>query len=515
MAEISKIQLQQLFNRAPEGLDKRKIVKELLGRGHTVEGLELPTQAIPQQEERPGFLKSTFQAITKPFARTLAAGVSSVEATGKLLTGQGPTAAMEALTREREVLGQGVRPVGVSKEGEVKKGFGLAKDVAGTGLEVGSFFVATPATASFGTATKTAFQQGGRAAVGSVVRGVGAGALVGGSGATGAALQDEDKSLGEVAGAGALGAAAGGAIGGVLPTLGAVFGGTLRQSPRITAVLTGKPETALREVFDNPQLVDKVRAIRDSGDDGAIAALEKTRGAAKNYRAALTESYKQGKKKLVDLFEGQRMGLSTSQQNTLQKITEEFPLSFDDLPTNLNSFSVSEALDLNAALNDLNRSRVVRESGAGAIVRGFRNTFKQKTTKTFGGENGPLRQFLTDYGVKSEIFNNFADIVKPFKTGTKTSQSALNNLRRLFGDNKEIYMKAISEFEEVANVDLLDDLVAVTLAQNESIGKATGLAHVAQETIKDGLLGLLNIGPEAIVGRASKIFSGVNRLLGK
>lgn len=514
MATITQEQLKNKLLNLPPGTDRKKVIEFILSQGHTIEGFE--DIQVPQVEgEKPGFLKSTFQAIAKPFARTLAAGASSVEATGKLLTGQGPTAAMEALTKERRVLGQDVRPVGVSGEGEAKRGGDLAKDVVGTGLEVGSFFLTAPAAASFGSAARTAFQQGGVAGLRSIAQGVGTGALVGGTGATGATLQDENKSLGDVASAGIVGAVAGGIIGGILPTLGTVVGGTLRQSPRITAVLTGKPETALREVFDNPQLVDKVRAIRDSGDDGAIAALEKTRRAARSYRTSLTESYKQGKEGLVDLFEGQRMGLNTSQQKTLQKITEEFPLSFDDLPTNMNSFSVSEALDLNAALNDLNRSRVVRESGAGAIVRNFRNTFKQKTTKTFGGENGPLRQFLTDYGVKSEILNNFSDIVQPFKTGTKTSQTALNNLRRLFGDNKEVYMKAISEFEEVANVDLLDDLVAVTLAQDESIGKATGLAHVAQETIKDGLLGLLNIGPEAIVGRASKIFSGANRLLGK
>lgn len=508
MAFLTQQQVRDIIQGAPEGSDPRKILQGLMDRGHELEGFD----EVAQSQEQPGFLKSTFQAITRPFSRTLAAGASSLEATGKLLSGQGAAAAQEALTREREVLGQTVRPLGVSEEGEVKEFGAHAADVVGTGLQLGSMLATPPAAGSFGTAAKAAFT-GSTGTLKAVGTGAATGALLAGAEEAGRELQREGTTATDVLREGAIGATVGAVTGGILPALGGIAGKTLRASPKLSAILTGKPERVLQEAFDNPNVSNRAKEFANIGDDAAIDVLNNTQNSVKAYRTALSESWSDGVKKLADDFSGQRMGLNSRQQSTLTRIMDEYPLGFQgtDVPWNMNSFSLQEGLNLNAALNRLDSIKEVREGAAGHFVREFGSEFNDRLVNNFGGSQGPVRQFLNDYGTKSQIMNGMDDLIRSWNTGTKTRQSALNNLRRIFGDNKEIYMQAVNEFQEIAGVDLIEDIAAVTLAQNEQIGKMTGTTRVVQEFMKDFLMGVANIRPETLPTLSGRILRRVSQ----
>jgi len=199
--------------------------------------------------QRPNIL----QSIAKPFLKTATSGLNVLEGAAKLLGGD-VKGANEAATRQRNfgILGS-ARPVGVNEQGQFGNTAQFAKDVFGTGLEIGAY----AAPSAIGVGAKALSRGAGlanmtknvaRPTLASLGR---AGALAGATGSTGAALQ-EDKNLGQVVGAGLTGGLAGGVLGTAVPGVGraissAVKGASKTISPTarvLTSQLSGlSPES--------------------------------------------------------------------------------------------------------------------------------------------------------------------------------------------------------------------------------------------------------------------------------
>lgn len=169
-------------------------------------------------QTQPGGFQRFVQGIAKPFLKTATNVLNFGEGIADLAKGD-VQGANEATTKARDFgyFGQGVRPVGVSEDGQFKNVGGFAKDVVGTGAEIGSYLAPT----ALGTGAKAV------AASGKVVPTLGAlakgGAVSGTLGSTGAALQ-EDRSAGQIIGAGLTGAALGTGLSLVAPLAGKAAG---------------------------------------------------------------------------------------------------------------------------------------------------------------------------------------------------------------------------------------------------------------------------------------------------
>lgn len=210
---------------------ERQIVQKALQRGMSEDQIKQavtayrsqaqPQAAQPQpqqQQSSPNFFQGLVQGIAKPFLKTATNALNFGEGVSRLVQGD-VQGANEAATKARDFgyFGKDIRPVGVDDKGEFKDVGGFTKDVIGTGLEIGSYAAPT----AIGTGAKV-LGAGGKVApaVGALAKG---GALAGTLGSTGAALQ-EDKTLGQVAGAGATGALLGTGLSVAAPLFGKAVG---------------------------------------------------------------------------------------------------------------------------------------------------------------------------------------------------------------------------------------------------------------------------------------------------
>jgi hypothetical protein len=176
-----------------------------------------PTQAMQSEEQKaspifPGLAKAaaTGGAAISGIAKTLASlpGGRTQEEKAEL---------QETLTKERNVLGLGrSRPAGIDEYGQEKSFGGQVKDIFGAGLETGSFFA--PGQIGRGVLAGTA----------KVLPSMAAGAVGGGIGATGGAMAG-DESFKDIVKEGAIGTLAGGAVGALVPGVGALA----RKAPQI------------------------------------------------------------------------------------------------------------------------------------------------------------------------------------------------------------------------------------------------------------------------------------------
>lgn len=188
-------------------------------------GIKATTTAVQDQEKR-GIFSRIASAVARPFLRTYSAAAGAIEGVGSLggaaiatALGQKDTAqrlideASNATSRERDfgVLGT-VRPVGVSEEGKFYGAFEGAKDIIGTGLEIGSYAAPAALPKIAGAAIPTAAK---------IAYGAATGNVAGGLSAIGQAMQ-EQKSILDTAKQGLAGAAVGTIVGGMVPAFSAV-----------------------------------------------------------------------------------------------------------------------------------------------------------------------------------------------------------------------------------------------------------------------------------------------------
>lgn len=216
------------FNGNPTPQDVEEVANKL---GINKSSEQSPISPAPEQ---PGFLKSLAQGIAKPFLKTIAAPFAAVKAGVQLASGNKEGAAQTVNNPvDFGYLGK-VTPVGgkVDTTAPMGKQLGqFAKDVTGTGVEIGSWFIpvskAAEGVKTIGTGAKILKSAGQGVKIGA-----GSGAMMG----AGQALQEDQNVIGG-AFKGGLGGAA---FGGVLGAAGAGIGKVLQPAKVDLANFIGK-----------------------------------------------------------------------------------------------------------------------------------------------------------------------------------------------------------------------------------------------------------------------------------
>lgn len=239
---------------------------------------------IPEAPKGPGLFTRIAQGIANPFLRTATNAINFAEGTAKLIGGD-VQGANEASTKTRNFgfLGKNIRPVGVKEDGQFMKTGEFARDIAGTGLEIGSNLVGGGTAGSVGKATlKGAIWQGTKA-------GFKGGLLGGAMSAGGQALQDTEKTAGQVVGSTIKGGLLGGALGGFIGATAPLASSGLRSlyrtvNPTTKTLLTSaiKPGKNLGATVqkEGGKVVQKWDEVMDTAlpDIAATVTKNKARG---------------------------------------------------------------------------------------------------------------------------------------------------------------------------------------------------------------------------------------------
>lgn len=184
------------------------------------------------QNKKPNIGQQLLQTVAKPAIKTLATGAAAAEGLARTAAALPGGVSQEELnkinqatTRERDfgVLGSS-RPVSVQEDGGMATPGQFARDVIGTGLELGSYL--TPgAVVKGGVAAAQGAKAAAKPLISAVARGTGtAGAVGSGIGSLGSALADKTANVGDIIGRTALGTIIGGVTGGTLGAGSAAIG---------------------------------------------------------------------------------------------------------------------------------------------------------------------------------------------------------------------------------------------------------------------------------------------------
>jgi len=253
-AEIDSMLNQQSFSKPTSELTSQSQGMTQQRRAEIDSMLAKPT-AQEQIKEKGGFVGDLVKDVAKPFVSTLASGLGSVEGAYKMATSapggfsQRELADIDkATTRERDfgIFGK-ARPINITKTGEQKGVVEFAKDVIGTGVEIGSYI------APVGIGAK-AISRAGATGIGKAALTTSAGGVLGGSvGEFGAALREAEgiEDTGEILKRSAYGGLAGGVLGGAIGTAGSALASR-------AAIKAGVPEAVARTVNEVTGVYDNL-----------------------------------------------------------------------------------------------------------------------------------------------------------------------------------------------------------------------------------------------------------------
>lgn len=316
----------------------------------------------PTQSQQAGGFQQFVQGVAKPFLRTATNVLNFGEGIADLVKGD-VQGAHDAATKERDFgyFGQDIRPIGVNDSGQFRNLGGFAKDVIGTGAEIGSYL----APVGVGAAAKSA------RVLPKVASGVGAGTIAGGLAGGGQALQS-DQGLGETAVATLKGAAGGALVGGLLPTAGAATGAAGRLVGRVGAEVLGKStgagEAAIREAFKNPNVIKFARQAGKEGPEGLMnQALEEARQGLNILKRSRGQAYVSQLEK-IKLDKVERDTIITEARNAARQLVQENGIMFKE----------------GRKLNNLNFDGSTIERGQGSVQKAFNDVMGWTDTTAAG-----------------------------------------------------------------------------------------------------------------------------------
>lgn len=456
-------------------------------------------QAVPAPEEkRPNIL----QQIAKPFARVGASVGALVSGIGDLAKGD-VAGANEALTRERNVAGVNVRPVGIPEKqeniafqpgaGNALKDVGrFAADVIGTGAEIGSY--AAPASL---------LTKGGSLGA-RVLGGAAAGAVGGSLGSFGQSL-GEDKKPGQVLGSTLTGGLLGAGIGGALPGVGAVAGKVLkpigntlgRAVGEVLGKATGAGEGALREAYNSPAVIKFARRAGAEGPeslmtealDGArrgLGQLKKVRG---NEYLTELEKIKLNKSQLDDVIGGARARARELAAEQGIKFTEGKLLNnldFADSTIERGQGTVQKAL------NDVMRWRDVTPAGLDKLQKKLSQHLDEfPVTEHGGGFNfvlelknsvsDALKAKVPGYEAMTRKYHEASDLITEIQRAlslkdTVAKDTAVRKLMSSMRQNNELRAQLISVLGKASGENITGKLAGATLGSWTPRGLAGSIA---------------------------------------
>lgn len=238
MATLSKEQVRQIIQNAPQGTSPAGIVAALRQKGHQLEGFQ-----EPQVEKDPGFLQSIAQGVASPFLKTVATALDFGKGVSALTRGA------FAAPDERERIFQEYAQAAPT---EINAGFfGKQQQIQTPGEAIGTGVELAANLLPFGKLGQAAKATLGGKILGGAKLGVTTGGTSGLLGGFGRGLQ-EGEGVGQAAVSGlqegVIGAATGGVLGGALPVLPAGIKATKQfiQPERAVERLSNQYRTFIR-----------------------------------------------------------------------------------------------------------------------------------------------------------------------------------------------------------------------------------------------------------------------------
>lgn len=232
-----------------------------------------------------------------------------------------------------------------------------------------------------------------------------------------------------------------------------------RGVPRLLSYTANVPQESIDEALKNPKQV--AADLTDlKTPKGQEKFLEQAQNATIGLRKELTQSYNEGKTKLAEDFAGQNFGLNEKERKIAVRIAKQYGI---DIPQDMSNMSVKEGLELNAEINSLYDKRAIRESADGVIVRKFREVFHTKLIDSYGGKEGPLKQFLSNYSGEKNVFDSAKQLFSPYSRDKQpvNQATALGRLKAVWNENKGSYLHALQQLENATGVDLLGKAKAI------------------------------------------------------
>jgi len=257
MANITKQQLREIIEKAPEGKSAKDIARALLDRGHTLEGFRpkrelkittptdfrTTTPSMMPGTGQQGFVSRFAEGVADPFLKLAATGASVARGTYKL-----GKAAYKKATGDVEGAMQAVIEAGEPVEIPLwggKRPIDDTLEAIGVGAEIGSYFIGGSAVKGVWN-LKTAVWQG-------VKLGAKMGAIDGALQSTGQVLQKEGEkanlaSAMQITAGTGIGATIGAMVGGGMPLFKAIREWAKRGGKQFTAEVIEEAGTGLRKV---------------------------------------------------------------------------------------------------------------------------------------------------------------------------------------------------------------------------------------------------------------------------
>ena len=392
-------------------------------------------------EKKPGFLQGLVQSVASPFLKTATSAANVLEGAGRLIIGD-VKGAGEAATKERDYgyFGQNIRPVGVDEGGEFKSTTGFAKDVIGTGAEIGSYLVpgagALKGVKSVATGGIRALP---RVAADQALLGGASGAL----GEAGIEAQKEESTLGSILSAGAKGSITGAAVGGALPVAGAAIRGITRGIGKLGSEVlgrtTGTGAANIVETFNNPNVKKFSRRASKEGPEGLMSeALEDARNALSNMTSSNNKAYQEAIGRIKASSQDLSKALSSIRTNVVNDATEGFGIRFADGGKKLNTL-------------DFNASDIVE--GTASVQRAFDRMFGEPINSV--ADMDRLKKSLGRIGKGAPPGSPAQALIYRMKSGISDSLK----------DNVPGYSKEMSRFSDAIKIsDDIED--ALSLGDN-------------------------------------------------
>ena len=248
-------------------------------------------------------------------------------------------------------------------------------------------------------------------------------------------------------------------IGAAIPAAGALAKPLLQKAlPKLLSFTSPVPEEVLQRNISRPLEMKEALQVAKQGQGEAV--LTKVQSAVTGLRSRLTKQYKEGLLWLADQFPSQRIGLNEKDLKTFTRLADEFAIT--PKVNNVRNMSVKESLQFYKQLNEAAPGLVGQISPKGALLREFRDTFRSKMVKTFGGPNGEVDQFLRQYSIKKSVHEAADSLVKAYKTDNPKAQAtALKTLKNAYKESNGAYLDALKDLEDETGMKILDYVAAL------------------------------------------------------
>jgi len=234
----------------------------------------------------------------------------------------------------------------------------------------------------------------------------------------------------------------------------------VNKLPVISGYVSEVPQETLEYTAGHPEGVKMVRkelkGLTPQQQAEKITGI--TQQTVKGMRKDLTNEWQVKFDQVIQENIGVRTSLNDYEERLLNKVNNIMPL--ENMPSNTAKMSLKETHDLYSQVEDILGKNKLYETAEGVPVRELANKLRSKMITAFGGEESNFARLLSDYSTKKHILDSAGDLAKAWGTTPQNYASAVNNLKKIFNDDKFAYLDAIRKLEQETGKNLLDYIAA-------------------------------------------------------